>query len=120
MEIKTATTQFASLGHASRLAIFRYLVQAGPNGVNVSSIAEKLKLAPATLSFHLANLSRAGLVISRQESRFIYYSTDFDSIDGLLSFLTENCCQGQACLPGTTTSLATMKSKPINSKKKST
>ena len=113
MEIKIATTQFSSLGHSSRLAIFRQLVQAGSDGLNVSAIAEKLNLAPATLSFHLANLNRAGLVRSRQESRFIYYSADFDSIDGLLSFLTENCCQGKACLPNTSEKLSAMKCKPI-------
>jgi ArsR family transcriptional regulator, arsenate/arsenite/antimonite-responsive transcriptional repressor len=113
MEINTATTQFASLGHMSRLAIFRQLVQAGSVGLNVSAIAEKINLAPATLSFHLANLNRAGLVMSRQESRFIYYSADFESIDGLLSFLTENCCQGQACLPNTCESLSAMKCKSI-------
>ncbi len=113
MEIKIATAQFSSLGHASRLAIFRCLVQAGPIGMNVSSIGESLDLAPATLSFHLANLNRAGLISSRQESRFIYYSADFDAIDGLLSFLTENCCQGQACLPNKSETLSAMKCKPI-------
>lgn len=118
MEIKLATTQFASLGHASRLAIFRQLVQAGPDGMNVSTIGEKLNIAPATLSFHLANLNRAGLVSTRQESRFIYYAADFDSIDGLLSFLTENCCQGQTCLPSTTARLATIKTKPKKTSKK--
>ena len=74
------------------------LVEAGPEGVNASAIAERSALAPATASFHLANLSRAGLIQSRQQGRFIYYAADFVVIDDLLGFLTDNCCGGKSCL----------------------
>lgn len=101
METLNAAELLAALGHESRLAVFRLLVEAGAEGVNASAIGERLQLAPATLSFHLAHLSRVGLIKGRQESRFIYYSTDFAVMDELLSFLTSNCCQGKACLPKT-------------------
>ncbi len=99
MEIKNATASLAALGHETRLAIFRLLVQAGPEGVNAGLICEKLRLAPATLSFHLAHLSRVGLIRGRQEGRFIFYVTDYATMDALLAFLTDNCCQGAQCLP---------------------
>lgn len=102
METLNAAELLAALGHESRLAVFRLLVEAGPEGINASAIGERLQLAPATLSFHLAHLSRVGLIKGRQESRFIYYSTDFTVMDDLLSFLTSNCCQGKTCLPKTT------------------
>ena len=95
----TAAAIIAALGHASRLAVFRLLVQAGPDGLNASAISEQLGLAPATLSFHLAHLSRVGLIKSRQQSRFIFYAADYGAMDKLIAFLTDNCCQGQACLP---------------------
>lgn len=101
MEALTAAELLAALGHESRLAVFRLLVEAGAEGVNASAIGERLQLAPATLSFHLAHLSRVGLIKGRQESRFIYYSADFAVMDDLLSYLTSNCCQGKACLPKT-------------------
>ena len=101
MEINTATDSLAALGHETRLAIFRLLVQAGPQGVNAGQICETLGLAPATLSFHLAHLSRVGLIRGRQEGRFIFYAADYASMDALLAFLTENCCQGGQCLPST-------------------
>jgi len=91
----------AALGHETRLAIFRLLVQAGPEGVNAGAIGEKLDLAPATLSFHLAHLSRVGLITGRQESRFIYYAADYAAMDDLIAYLTDNCCSGGACLPKT-------------------
>jgi ArsR family transcriptional regulator, arsenate/arsenite/antimonite-responsive transcriptional repressor len=101
MEMNAAVEQLAALGSASRLSVFRLLVQAGPDGLSAGIIAERLQLAPATLSFHLSNLSRAGLLLSRQESRFVYYSVDFAAVDGLLSYLVEDCCQGMECLPKT-------------------
>ena len=102
MEILNAAELLAALGHESRLSVFRLLVEAGPEGINASAIGEKLGLAPATLSFHLAHLSRVGLIVGRQDGRFIYYSADYDTMDGLLSFLTSNCCQGKSdCLPRT-------------------
>jgi DNA-binding transcriptional ArsR family regulator len=73
------------------------LVQAGPEGVNAGAIGEKLGLAPATLSFHLAHLNRAGLIVARQEGRFIFYAADFAVMDGLIAYLTDNCCDGGTC-----------------------
>jgi DNA-binding transcriptional ArsR family regulator len=101
MEMNGAIEQLAALGHATRLAVFRLLVGVGPDGLSAGLIAERLQLPPATLSFHLAALSRAGLLRSRQESRFIHYAVDFAAMDGLLAYLTEDCCQGKACLPKT-------------------
>ena len=99
MEMKNAVANLAALGHETRLAIFRLLVQAGPEGINAGQLGAQLGLAPATLSFHLAHLVRVGLIQGRQESRFIYYAADYAAMDALLAFLTENCCQGKACLP---------------------
>jgi ArsR family transcriptional regulator len=84
------------------------LVEAGPEGVNAGSIAEQLGIPAATASFHLSNMSRVGLIKARQESRFIYYATDYSVMDELLAFLTDKCCKGQSCLPKTE-ALATTK-----------
>ncbi|MEW6687678.1 MAG: metalloregulator ArsR/SmtB family transcription factor [Pseudomonadota bacterium] len=99
MEMKQAVQALSGLAQNTRLAIFRLLVQAGPQGLAAGSIAEKLDLAPATLSFHLAGLTHAGLATSRQEGRFVIYSADFAAMDALLGFLTENCCGGAQCAP---------------------
>lgn len=109
METLTAAELLAALGHESRLAIFRLLVEAGPEGMVASAIGEKLEMAPATLSFHLAHLTRVGLISGQRESRFIRYSTDFGAMDELIAFLTNNCCNGQACLPKTSASSTTAK-----------
>lgn len=101
METLNAAELLSALGHESRLSIFRLLVEAGPDGLNASAIGEKLGLAPATLSFHLAHLSRVGLIEGARESRFIHYSARFDTMDELIAFLTRNCCQGATCLPQT-------------------
>jgi DNA-binding transcriptional ArsR family regulator len=102
MKISDATQSLAALAQETRLAIFRLLVEAGPDGMNAGAIAEALDLPPATLSFHVAQLARAGLAVSRQEGRFIYYSANFEAMDGLIAFLTDNCCQGGGqCLPRT-------------------
>ena len=99
METKQAVQALSALAQGSRLAIFRLLVQAGPAGMAAGSIGEKLDLPPATLSFHLAGLTRAGLARSRQDGRFVIYTADFDSINALVNFLTENCCGGASCAP---------------------
>ncbi|MDP2880816.1 MAG: metalloregulator ArsR/SmtB family transcription factor [Azonexus sp.] len=102
METLNAAELLAALGHESRLAIFRLLVEAGPAGINASAISQQLGMAPATLSFHLAHLSRVGLIAGERESRFIHYSANFATMDELIAFLTSNCCQGEPCLPKTT------------------
>lgn len=101
MDTLIAAELLAALGHESRLTIFRLLVEAGPVGMNVGPIAEATGMAPATLSFHLAHLSRVGLINSQREGRFIRYSAHYGMMDDLLAFLTQNCCQGlqAACFP---------------------
>ena len=101
MEIKHAIRALGALAHNSRLEIFRLLVQKGPEGMAASVIAEKVGLPNATLSFHIKGLTHAGLVSARQDGRFIYYAADYSTIDGLMAYLTENCCGGQACAPRT-------------------
>jgi DNA-binding transcriptional ArsR family regulator len=99
METAQAIDALAALAQRSRLAIYRLLMQAGPQGQAAGAIADKLQLPPATLSFHLAHLARAGLVRGRQEGRFVIYSADFDNMNALVAYLTENCCSGAACAP---------------------
>jgi DNA-binding transcriptional ArsR family regulator len=106
MKILNASELLAALGHETRLAIFRMLIEVGSDGINASTIGEKLKLAPATLSFHLAHLSHVGLIKGRQSGRFIYYSADYGLMDDLLAYLTNNCCQGSPCLPKSSTACA--------------
>ena len=97
METTQALQSLAALAQESRLSIFRLLVQAGPAGMAAGAIGEKLELPPATLSFHLAGLTRAGLAQSRQEGRFVIYSADYAAMNALVGFLTDNCCQGAKC-----------------------
>jgi len=97
--MKTVVQAFGALAQETRLGIYRLLVTAGPRGMAAGAIAEKLGLPPATLSFHLKELSRAGLANSRQDGRFIIYAANFDTMIALVSFLTENCCGGKSCVP---------------------
>jgi len=97
MEMIKAVQSLSALAQGTRLAIFRLLVQAGPAGMAAGSIGEKLDLPPATLSFHLAGLTRAGIANSRQDGRFVIYSANFESMNELLAYLTENCCGGNSC-----------------------
>jgi DNA-binding transcriptional ArsR family regulator len=107
MELIGAVTALAALAQETRLAIFRLLVESGPEGVSAGRIGEKLKVPGATLSFHLRELAHAGLVTTRQERQFIYYATDFERMAELMGFLTENCCQGmpEKCLTVVETAL---------------
>ena len=98
MNDEAVLKSLAALAQRTRLAIFRLLVQRGPEGLAVGAIAERLGLANATLSFHLKELANAGLITARQDGRFIYYAADYPAMNGLLDYLTENCCQGNACL----------------------
>jgi ArsR family transcriptional regulator, arsenate/arsenite/antimonite-responsive transcriptional repressor len=101
MEMKLVLSALSALAQESRLAIFRYLVETGPGGAPVGTIGDALKLAPATLSFHLKELSRAELVASRQDGRYVWYSANFATMNGLVDYLTRNCCAGQPqlCFP---------------------
>lgn len=101
METTQAVQALSALAQDSRLAIFRLLVQAGPEGMAAGQIGEKLELPPATLSFHLAGLTRAGLARSRPEGRFVIYSADYPAMNALVAFLSENCCGGASCQPST-------------------
>ena len=101
MEIKNAVESLVALAQETRLVVFRLLIQAGSEGMNPGAISESVGVVPATLSFHLKELSRAGLVVSHQQGRFIFYSANFEAMDDLIAYLTDNCCQGAACLPKT-------------------
>ncbi|WP_091875098.1 ArsR/SmtB family transcription factor [Massilia yuzhufengensis] len=99
MDTKAAIAALAALAQESRLATFRLLVQAGPAGMAASRIAESLGIPASSLSFHLKELTHAGLIAPRQEGRFIIYAAQFDTMNALLGFLTENCCGGNPCSP---------------------
>jgi len=99
MESKEAVDALSALAQDSRLQVYRLLVQAGPDGLAASEIAERVGVPPNTLSFHLKILSHADLVVSRQDGRFIYYSANYEQMNTLLGFLTANCCGGRSCLP---------------------
>lgn len=89
-----------ALAQEHRLAAFRLLVQAGPDGLAAGVLAQRLAVPPSSLSFHLAQLNNAGLITQRRRGRSILYAADFAAMAGLMSYLTENCCGGAPCLPG--------------------
>lgn len=99
MDTKQTLAALSALAQESRLAVFRLLVQHGLAGLAASKIGERLEIAPSSLSFHLKELTHAGLVVPRQEGRFVIYSADIAAMNGLISFLTENCCGGVSCKP---------------------
>lgn len=99
METKSVVAALAALAQDSRLAIFRALVQAGPAGLAAGRIGELTGIAPSSLSFHLKELSHAGMVDSQQSGRFVIYTANFSTMNALLGFLTENCCGGNPCSP---------------------
>lgn len=100
METNRAIEALGALAQASRLTVFRLLVEAGPEGLPAGSIGAQLGLPPATLSFHLSQLARSGLVHSRQDGRFVIYAADYESMNALIAYLTENCCGESGCAPG--------------------
>ena len=102
MKTAEAVKALAALAQDTRLAIYRLLVQQGPGGLPAGAVAERLDVPAATLSFHLKELANAGMIESRQDGRFVYYSANYDRMNGLLAYLSENCCQGDAataCAP---------------------
>jgi DNA-binding transcriptional ArsR family regulator len=102
MESKEAVISLAALAHPQRLAIFRLLVRQGPSGLPAGEIAEAVGATPTAASFHLKELDRAGLLHSTREGRYIRYAVHFEGMRKLLTYLTEDCCQGQPELCGGT------------------
>jgi ArsR family transcriptional regulator len=94
MEDKQALAALAALAHETRLAVFRRLIQEGPSGLAAGEIAEALGVPASTLSFHLKELDRAGLLRSWRRQRQIFYAADFEGTRQLLTFMTEDCCRG--------------------------
>jgi DNA-binding transcriptional ArsR family regulator len=99
MKPTEAVVALSALAQETRLAIYRLLVEAGPNGLAAGMIAERLDVAPSSLSFHLAQLTHAALINQRRVSRSLIYAADFPAMNSLVTYLTENCCGGQACAP---------------------
>jgi len=96
MEKSNAVAALAALAQDNRLDVYRLLVKAGPDGLPAGQVAEKLGLAPNTLTFHFDRLRAAGLVTVRREGRSMVYAAQYDTMNALLSYLTENCCEGRA------------------------
>jgi ArsR family transcriptional regulator len=99
MKTKNVISALAALAQESRLAVFRLLVQAGPEGMAATKISEHIGVPPSSLSFHLKEMLHADLVTSRQESRFVIYAANFRTMNGVIGFLTENCCGGNPSSP---------------------
>jgi ArsR family transcriptional regulator, arsenate/arsenite/antimonite-responsive transcriptional repressor len=101
MQSSEAVEALGALAHEHRLAIYCMLVERGPDGLAAGVIAERLGIAPSSLTFHLQHLHRAGLILQRRSSRQLIYAADFARMNGLVGFLTENCCRGgeYACQP---------------------
>ncbi|MDQ9170443.1 metalloregulator ArsR/SmtB family transcription factor [Oxalobacteraceae bacterium R-40] len=109
METKTVISALSALAQESRLAVFRLLVQAGPEGLPAMQIAEQLEIPPSSLSFHLKELTHANMVIQTKAGRSLIYSVNFETMNGLLGFLTENCCGGNVCSPKSKTKCSSTK-----------
>lgn len=99
MEEFDVVKALAALAQPHRLRIFRLMVVAGPVGLTPGAITEALEIPAATLSFHLKELSHAGLISQERQGRHLIYRADFARMNALLAYLTENCCQGEACAP---------------------
>jgi DNA-binding transcriptional ArsR family regulator len=96
MKKHDALAALAALAQENRLDVFRLLVEAGPEGLSAGSVANTLKLAPNALTFHFDRLREAGLVTVRRDGRSMIYAAQFDQMNALIGYLTENCCQGRA------------------------
>ena len=99
MQADIAVGALGALAQEHRLALFRRLVQAGPAGMAAGAIAEALSIPNSSLSFHLAQLQGAGLIVQRREGRSLIYSADYAAMDRLVAYLMENCCGGADCAP---------------------
>ena len=102
METSNAVRLLSALAQETRLSIFRRLVEAGPTGLAAGEIAAAVGVSPTNLSFHLKELAHADLVRSRQDGRYVFYSANFANMNGLLAFLTDNCCARDGCSPCST------------------
>ena len=118
METTDTVAALAALAQEHRLAIFRLLVQAGPRGLPAGQVAERLGLAPNTLTFHFDRLRLAGLVTVRREGRSMIYAAQFETMNALLGLLTENCCEGspEKCAPAACQPTKPKAAKPTRSK----
>ena len=110
MEIKEAVAALGALAQETRLAVFRLMIEAGPSGIAAGQIGEALDVPPATLSFHLKELAQSGLIIARQQGRFIWYRPDFVAMNALVGYLSANCCEasaafGAGCVPAVTVAI---------------
>ncbi len=101
MEADQIIRALSALAQEHRLAAYRLLVQAGEGGIPAGALAEQLDVPPSSMSFHLAQLANAGLVTQRRESRSIIYSADYAAMNGVMGYLTENCCGGVPCSDST-------------------
>lgn len=97
LETRNIIAALAALAQESRLAVFRLLVRAGPQGMAASKIGEQLGIPPSSLSFHLKELTHAALTVARQEGRFIIYTANFQTMNSVMTFLTDSCCDGEPC-----------------------
>lgn len=104
MQEANVIRSLSALAHEARLRVFRALVVAGTDGLIPSALAEQLGIAPNALSFHLKELSHAQLINQERQGRNVVYRAEFAAMNGLLAYLTENCCQGAACIPASSTS----------------
>ena len=101
MKAAKTVDALGALAHEHRLAIYRLLVEKGPEGMSAGGIAERIGLVPSSLTFHVQSLQRAGLITQRRVSRQLFYSADFAAMNELVDYLTKNCCGGtQSCAPG--------------------
>lgn len=96
MNVKEAVDALAALAHEHRLKVYRMLVEAGPEGLSAGTIAQRLKLPPSSLTFHLQHLHRAELLTQERSSRQLIYAADFGVMNDLVGYLTENCCAGSS------------------------
>ncbi|MDE2229655.1 MAG: helix-turn-helix transcriptional regulator [Alphaproteobacteria bacterium] len=99
MKADDAVVALGAVAHGHRLAVYRLLVKRGPAGLPAGEIASRLELPPSSLTFHLQQLLRAGLVTQRRLGRRLIYAADYAAMNGLVAYLTENCCGGAACAP---------------------
>ncbi|MBN9082135.1 MAG: transcriptional regulator [Rhizobiales bacterium 62-17] len=115
MEERQALMAFAALSQETRLRIVRLLVTAGPDGMAAGAIAEATGVSASNVSFHLKELTQAGLAAAKREARSIYYTADYSALSGLIAFLMRDCCAGhpEICIPAATQSCCGLEAKEL-------